>query len=113
MCLTYLQIEGHTFGTTQECIDNIVKLVKEKRSELSTEFLLSNEQSSGSLLQICEYYVPHKVHKVLQLVNKDTCNTDIPSASKFEESIYDSYIQLLSQLITYEGHDVSIHFFRK
>lgn len=99
----------HTFSSTQNCIDGIIKLVKEKRSDLSTEYLLSNVQTSESLLQMCEYYVPHKIHKVLKLVDRETCHTQIPTTSEFEESIYNSFVQLLDQLKIYEGINVSIY----
>lgn len=99
-------MNGQTFNTTLSCIDGTVRLVKGKRSDLSTEFLLTNKQSSDSLLEICQYYVPHKIHTVLKLV-KDDCGIDIPTISQLEQTIYDSYIQLLDQLRNYEGRDVS------
>lgn len=103
-----LQTEIHSFSTAQNCVDDIVKLVKEKRSELSTEFLLSNSQASKSLLEICEYYVPHKIHKVIKLVDKATCSADIPTSSELEENIYKAYVQILDQLKIYVDTDVSI-----
>ncbi len=83
----------------------------EKSSELATvESRLSNVQTSDSLQKICEYYVPHKIHKVLTMINRDSCytNADVPTNEKLENSIYGYYTSLLEQLATYEGSDVSI-----
>lgn len=94
-----------TFSTTQDCIDNIVQLVKENRSELSTEYFLSNAQTNESLLQMCEYYVRQKIDKTLLLVNeKKYCPTEeIPTARDFENLIYEPYVELLTQLGIYQG----------
>lgn len=108
--LLKLQVNGQTFSTTLSCIDIIVRQVKAERRDLSTEFLLSNKQSSDSLLEICQYYVPHKIHKALKLVNKDDCGIEIPTNDQLEQTIYGSYVQLLDQLRNYEGRDVSYLF---
>lgn len=107
MFISGVQTEVHTFSASKDCVGGIIKRVEERHSELSSEFLLSNAQSNESLHRICEYYVPHKVHRVLQLVNKETCNVKIPTANELEETIYNSYVQLLEQLKIYQGIDVS------
>lgn len=93
---------GYCYSTTDECVNETVKLVKEKRTELASDFCLTNRQSSDSLLRICEYYIPHKIHKVLRMVSRESCNTKIPTIKDLEESIYSAYVQLLGQLKTYE-----------
>lgn len=107
----FFQSEIHAFSTTQNCIDEVIKLVKEKRHELSTEFFLSNKEINDSLLEMCEFFVPHKIHKVLKLVDKETCKDEIPTSSELEEGIYIIYLQLLNELKVYVGVDVSIFLF--
>lgn len=106
--LIHFQMEIHSFSTTHSCVQDVFDSLKEKRSDLATDFLLSNEQAKETLRVICNYYLYHKVHKVLKLVDRETCRADIPTTDDLKAIIDKAYVQLLDYLKKFEGKEVSI-----
>lgn len=82
--------------------------MKEKRSDVSSDYFISNYHTKRALDDICNDYVPNKVHKVLPLV--EACDAEKPTTKEFEENIYEAYVDLLDRLKQYEGGDVSIFY---
>lgn len=101
-------MEIHSFSTTHSCVEDVFTSVKQNRRDLATDFLLGNEQAKDTLRDICNYYLYHKVHRVLKLVDRDTCRADVPTASDLKATIDKSYIQLLDYLKKFEGKEVRI-----
>lgn len=77
---------------------------KHVRSPYSGDFFLENYHTKRALNTMCLIYVPHKLHKVLALVDKNTCaNYQRPTTAEFEAMIYNNYLQLLDRLVMYQG----------
>lgn len=103
-----IQMVIHSFSTTHSCVEDVYKSVKEKRSDLATEFLFSNDQAKETLRDICNYYLYHKVNRVLQLVDRETCRSEVPTTTDLLATIDKAYIQLLDYLRKFEGKEVRI-----
>lgn len=88
---------------SSDCVDNIVKQIKENNKDLATDFCLSNQLASNSLLNMCSNYIQSNIHKVLRAVNGITCLTqvEIPATGELENGIYNSYVTILKQLSMY------------
>ncbi|XP_037050989.1 uncharacterized protein LOC119084947 [Bradysia coprophila] len=94
-----------TYVSSDRCVDDIVRRVKENHKELATDFCLSNEVANNSLRDICTYYVQDSIHKVLHAVNGVACLTEveIPTTSELERGIYVAYVTILRQLSIYDA----------
>ncbi|KAG4067474.1 hypothetical protein HA402_003298 [Bradysia odoriphaga] len=103
---TIMQTQVYTtYMSSDHCVDDVVKRVKENHRQLATDFCLSNEVASNSLRDMCTYYFQDNIHKVLRAVNGVTCLTEveIPTTRELENDIYNAYVTILRQLSIYDG----------